>query len=86
MTGFATDVPAGTSEQAWLDAYYAGAAFCPTNPAFVSITVDGHPGLLDPCYDAQAIVFIGKRVYVFAVQVTDSQPLFASFLSTVRFP
>ena len=86
VTGFAADVPAGTSEDAWLMSYYAGAAFCPTvMPNFVAITVDGHPGRLDPCYDAQAIVFIGKRVYVFAIHRTDNQPLFASFLSTVKF-
>lgn len=87
VTGFAADVPAGMSEDAWLVSYYAGAAFCATTmPNFVAITVDGHPGRLDPCYDAQAIVFIGNRVYVFAIHRTDNQPLFASFLSTVKFP
>jgi hypothetical protein len=86
VTGFATDVPAGTSEDAWLASYYAGGSFCPTMPTFVPITVDGHPGRLDPCYDAQAFVFVGNRVYVFLIYRTEMQPLFRAFLSTVRFP
>jgi len=84
--GFATDVPAGTSEDAWLASYYAGSGFCPTMPTFVPITVDGQPGRLDPCYDAQAFVFVGTRVYVFVIFRTEQQPLFRAFLSTVRFP
>ncbi len=86
VTGLAADVPAGTSEDAWLAAYYADGAFCETLPVFLPITVDGHAGRLDPCYDAQAIVFIGTRVYVFAIHATDNQPLFSAFLSTVKFP
>ncbi len=86
VLGFAADVPAGTSEDAWLASYYAGSAFCPTMPTFVPITVDGHPGRLDPCYDAQAFVFVGNRVYVFVIYQTEMQPLFRAFLSTVRFP
>jgi hypothetical protein len=86
VIGFAADVPAGTSEDAWLTSYYAGGAFCPTKPTFVPITVDGHAGRLDPCYDAQAFVFVGNRVYVFLVYRTQQQPLFRAFLSTVRFP
>ncbi|MEA2606512.1 MAG: hypothetical protein QOI00_1269 [Chloroflexota bacterium] len=86
VMGFAADVPAGTSEDAWLTSYYAGGAFCPTMPTFVSITVDGHPGRLDPCYDAQAFVFVGNRVYVFLVYRTQEQPLFKAFLSTVKLP
>ena len=86
MIGFAADVPAGTSEDAWLTSYYAGAAFCQTMPTFVPITVDGHAGRLDTCFDAQAFVFVGHRVYVFLVYRTEEQPLFRAFLSTVRFP
>ena len=86
MIGFAADVPAGTTEDAWLTSYYAGGAFCPTMPTFVPITVDGHAGRLDTCFDAQAFVFVGHRVYVFLVYRTDEQPLFRAFLSTVRFP
>jgi hypothetical protein len=84
--GFAEDIPAGTSEDAWLASYYAGGAFCPTMPTFVPITVDGHAGRLDPCFDAQAFVFVGNRVYVFVIYQTQMQPLFRAFLSTVRFP
>ena len=86
ILGFAADVPAGTSEDAWLASYYAGGSFCATIPAFVPITVDGHAGRLDPCYDAQAFVFIGHRVYVFVIFQTKMQPLFRAFLSTVKFP
>ena len=86
MNNFAVDVPDGMSEDAWLASYYAGGAFCPTLPVFVPITVDGHPGRLDTCFDAQAIVFVGQRVYVFSIWRTESQPLFSAFLSTVRFP
>jgi hypothetical protein len=86
VTGLAADVPAGMSEEAWLAAYYGDAAFCPTVPTFVPITVDGNAGRLDTCYDAQAIVFVGNRVYVFAIHRTDNQPLFSAFLSTVTFP
>ena len=84
--GFAADVPAGTSEDAWLTSYYAGRTYCPTMPTFVPITVDGHPGRLDPCYDAQAFVFVGNRVYVFVIYQTEMQPLFRAFLSTVKLP
>jgi hypothetical protein len=84
--GFATDVPTGTSEDAWLASYYAGRNFCPTMPTFVAITVDGHPGKLDPCYDAQAFVFVGNRVYVYVIFQQQEQLLFKAFLSTVRFP
>jgi hypothetical protein len=86
VLGFASDVPAGTSEDAWLASYYAGSGFCPTMPTFEPITVDGHPGRLDPCYDAQAFVFVGNRVYVFVIFQTEMQPLFRAFLSTVTFP
>lgn len=84
--GFAADVPAGTSEGAWLTSYYAGRNYCPTMPTFLPITVDGHPGRLDPCYDAQAFVFVGHRVYVFVIFQTQMQPLFKAFLSTVKLP
>jgi hypothetical protein len=84
--GFAADVPAGMSEDAWLTSYYAGRNMCPTMPTFVPITVDGHPGRLDPCYDAQAFVFVGTRVHVFVIFQNGEQPLFTAFLSTVRFP
>ena len=84
--GFAADVPAGTSEDAWLTSYYAGGTYCPTMPTFLPITVDGHPGRLDQCYDAQAFVFVGNRVYVFVIFQTEEQPLFRAFLSTVKFP
>jgi hypothetical protein len=84
--GFAADIPAGTSEDAWLAAYYAGRNMCPTMPTFVPFIVDGHPGKLDPCYDAQAFVFVGTRVYIFVIFQTGEQPLFRAFLSTVKFP
>jgi hypothetical protein len=84
--GFAADVPAGTSEDTWLTSYYARGTYCPTMPTFVPISVDGHPGKLDPCFDAQAFVFVGNRVYVFVIYQTNMQPLFRAFLSTVRLP
>ena len=86
VLGFAADVPAGTSEDAWLASYYAGRNMCPTLPTFVAIVVAGDPGQLDPCYDAQAFVFVGHRVYVFVIFQQNEQPLFRAFLSTVRFP
>jgi hypothetical protein len=84
--GFAADVPAGTSEDAWLTSYYAGRTYCPTMPTFVPIAIDGHAGRLDPCYDAQAFVFVGNRVYVFVIYQTEMQPLFRAFLSTIKLP
>ena len=86
VLGFAADVPAGTSADAWLASYYAGRNMCPTMPTFVAIAVDSHPGMLDPCYDAQAFVFVGNRVYIFVIFQQDQQPLFRAFLSTVKFP
>jgi hypothetical protein len=86
VLGFAADFPAGTSEDAWLTSYYAGRNYCATMPTFEPITVDGHPGRLDPCYDAQAFVFVGNRVYVFVIYRTQMQPLFRAFLSTVKLP
>jgi hypothetical protein len=85
VAAFAVDVPAGTSEAEWLTSYYAGSLFCPTAPTFVPITVDGHLGRLDTCYDAQAIVFVGQRVHVFIILRTGDQPLLRAFLSTVTF-
>jgi hypothetical protein len=86
VTGFAANVPAGTSEDAWLTSYYAGGAYCATTPSFVPMTVDGHPGRLDTCFDAQAFVFVGQRVYVFSIWRQEEQPLFRAFLSTVKLP
>jgi hypothetical protein len=86
VLGFAADVPAGTTEDAWLASYYAGSSYCPTMPTFVPITVDSHPGKLDPCFDAQAFVFVGNRVYVFVIYQQEEQPLFRAFLSTVKLP
>ena len=86
VRGFAADVPAGTSEDAWLSSYYAGGDYCPTTPAFVPVTIDGRPGRLDTCFDAQAFVFDGQRVYAFSIWAQNNQPLFRAFLSTVRLP
>ena len=88
VAGFAANVPPGTTEDAWLSSYYAGSAYCSTSqqPTFVPITVDGHPGQLETCFDAQAFVFIDQRVYVFSIWRSNQQPLFRAFLSTVKFP
>jgi hypothetical protein len=85
VTAFAVDGPAGTSEDAWLASYYAGSGFCLTAPTFLPVTVDGHAGRLDTCYDAQVFVPIGQREYVFIIWRTGDQPLLRAFLSTVKF-
>jgi hypothetical protein len=90
VTAFADDVPSGTSVEEWIKAYYEGS---PQGCGALSedirpISVDGNPGRLvvaDPCSDAQAFVFFGGRVHVFAVWRDNQEALLEAFLSTVKF-
>ena len=50
VIGFAADVPAGTSEDAWLTSYYAGGAFCPTMP-----TSCPSPSMVTPAGSTRAL-------------------------------
>jgi hypothetical protein len=90
VTAFAVDVATGTSEDAWITAYYQ------TDPdpscavkvaALVPMTVGGQPGRIgtSTCSDSQAFVFLGNRVHVFAVWRPNQAALLEAFLSTVQF-
>jgi len=90
VSAWAVDVPSGTSNAAWIRAYYKDAdAACGVTGAVVQdITVDGHPGKLyieDSCSDAQAFVFLNGSVNVFAVWREGQADLLEAFLSTVKF-
>jgi len=102
VSGWAADVPVGTSEDAWLTSYYqndagAGAKCGVTTATLLPTIVDGHPGRIatSTCDDTQAFVFIGSRVYVFAIWRGETDPsvqsyggarrLLDAFLSTVTF-
>jgi hypothetical protein len=81
VSGWSTDVPAGTSEDAWLTSYYANDATQPPNcgvtpDTFAPTTVDGHPARMatSNCDDTQAFVFIGQRVYIFGIWRDESNP------------
>jgi len=57
--------------------------------AIEPITIDGHAGRIatnDPCAAAEAFVVVDGRIYGFGVWRANEDPLFRSFLSTVRFP
>ena len=89
VTAFVVDVPAGTSEDEWITAYFV------TDPdscgitiaKLVPTTVDGRPGRIavSTCGDSQALVFFGGQVHVFAIWRDGQGALFDAFLSTVRF-
>lgn len=92
VTAFASDLPAGMSEEEWIAAYYDGsiveqvecAQFVDAQPT----TVDGLPGFLavtEECFDAQAFVFVGDRVHVFAIWRAGREDVLEAFLSTVEF-
>jgi hypothetical protein len=102
VSGWAADVPVGTSEDAWLTSYYQNDAGAGVNCGVTTATllptiVDGHPGRIatSTCDDTQAFVFIGSRVYVFAIWRGETDPsvqsyggarrLLDAFLSTVTF-
>ena len=81
VSGWSADVPAGTSEDAWLTSYYANPDSTPANcgvtlDIFVPTTVDGHAGRMatSTCDDTQAFVFIGKRVYIFGIWRGETDP------------
>jgi hypothetical protein len=89
LTSFSTLVPAGTSEDAWIQGW--AAPFEGSNPmclvgigAMTPITVDGQPGRLSPtCDGSVAFVFVGGRAFVFSVWRPDQQELLKAFVSTV---
>jgi hypothetical protein len=96
MTGLATTVPAGVTELAWIDTYLAPPAG--TTPACTvlakdatPIVIDGHPARLAPsCGDQTdalaAFVFVGNRMFVFAVSDATHVALFNVYLSTIKLP
>jgi hypothetical protein len=97
VTVFAVDVPAGSSNDAWIASYYVpdakgSPAPCQHVPVDLATKqVDGHPvafwnelGAGD-CGGTQGFVFIGNRVYVFFIGRAGQQPLLEALMSTVTF-
>ena len=91
ISGWFADVPAGTSEDAWLTSYYANPDTLPANcgvsiSTFVPITIDGRQGRMasSNCSDSQAFVFVGPRVYIFGVWRENEEQLLRAFVSTVK--
>lgn len=92
-------LPAGMTEQAWIDLYQApqiaadGRACIPERSTWDSITVDGHPGgIYTGCNFAEATLFVDGRVYDFyyvnmtaasATVATTGRQLLEAFLRTV---
>jgi hypothetical protein len=97
VTLFAVDVPAGTSNDAWIASYYGPDAKgspdpCQHVPVDLSTKqVDGHPVVfwdeLDAgdCAGTDGFVFIGNRVYVVIIGRAGQQPLLEALMSTVTF-
>lgn len=96
VTGLATIVPPGASEEAWIDAYMAPPAGTTPNCTVLAkdttpIVIDAHPARLAPsCGDLTdalaAFVFVGNRMFVFAISDGRETALFDAYLSTVRLP
>jgi hypothetical protein len=90
--GFAVDLPAGSSADQWIDAFFEGttaASGCLVLAADMpSITVGGYHGKLadqQACDDTIAFVFVQPRMYVFTIGRENQVALFKAFLSTVSF-
>jgi hypothetical protein len=97
VTGFAVDVPAGTSNDAWIASYYGPDAKGSPDPCqhvptdLATKQVDGHPVAFwdelpnGDCEGTSAFVFMGNRVNVFFVGRAAQHPLFEALMSTVKF-
>lgn len=91
VTGFAARLPAGMSEDDWIDAYVRdvgseNATCAGPFPKPETVTIDDNPArLIHNCYNTQAVAFIGDRVHVFAEWRGSNGPFLKAFLSTVRF-
>ena len=92
MTGLATVIPAGTTEEAWIDAYLAPrVGETPTcielAKDMTAIVIDGKPArLASRCDNQVAFVLAGDRMFVFAESNANELPLLNAFLSTIRLP
>jgi hypothetical protein len=100
MMAFAADVPAGMSDDDFVAGLYSyltspqgepsvgPSGDCTiTNPTEQLVTVDGRPGRImnsDCPPESKAFVFIGQRVYVFAIFDLNRRGLLPTFLSTVK--
>jgi hypothetical protein len=97
VTAFAVDVPAGTSNDAWIAAYYGPDAKGSPDPCqhvpfdLATKQVDGHPVAFwdeiaaGNCEGTAAFVFIGNRVDVFFIGRAGQHPLLEALMSTVNF-
>ena len=99
ILGTSTVVPPGVTEDAWIDEYQApqvkadGRACIPQRSTWAPITVDGHEGgVYAGCNYAEAMLFVGDRVYVFyyvsltgasGTARTEGLELLKAFLATV---
>jgi len=97
VTVFGADVPAGTSNDAWIASYYGPDAKGAPDPCqhvpvdLATKQVDEHPvafwnelGAGD-CEGTDGFVFIGNRVYVFFIGRAGQEQLFEALMSTVTF-
>lgn len=98
VTGFAVDLPTGTTRDAWIASYHGPDAsgkadVCGSVPVRLGTTeVDGHPVVFtsdaaktSECGGTAAFVLVNKRLYVFSVWVDGEQPMLEALLSTVTF-
>lgn len=97
VTVFAVDVPAGTSNDAWIASYYGPDAKgspdpCQHRPVDLGTKeIDGHPVAFwnevaaGQCEGTYAFVFVGSRVHVFYIGRAGQEPLFEALMSTVTF-
>jgi hypothetical protein len=92
MTALATIIPAGTSEEAWIDAYLAPpVGETPTcielAKDMTAIVIDGKPARLAVrCANQVAFVVDGNRMFVFAESNANELDLLNAYLSTIRLP
>jgi hypothetical protein len=92
VTAVATTIPAGTTEEAFIDAYLKPGesvpATCPELAhAMRSILIDGHPGReTTRCGDQAGFVALGQRMYVFSISAQGRVPFLDAYLKTVKLP
>jgi hypothetical protein len=93
MTAVETTVPAGMTDEAFIDSYMTpSAGATPTSrcrelaASMSSIVIDGHQGrITTKCDDLAAFVAIGNRLFVFAISDTHQLAFMNAYLSTIKF-
>ena len=92
LTAMATEVPAGMTDAAWIDAWETlpdgftlDSTDCLTTAAEMpAVTISGHEGRISTKCETAAFLFVDGWMYLFSVE--SDEALFRAFLSTVQLP